>query len=325
MTGGPPTNRAAGVTRRALGAGALGALAASCGAAPETHAAIAIGYQKNGVLLLARSRGVVDQLMRPVMLKWVEFPSGPPLLEAMNAGAVDFGATGDTPPIFAQAAHAAIEYVAVQPISGQGEALIVPAASKIRSVAELRGKRIAVTKASSAHLLTANALASAGLTLAEVQAVYLAPSDAASAFARGAVDAWAIWDPFLALAERDQKARILISGAVLPRTDSFYLASERVIARTPQALTQLLDVLRAEAAWGARHEAQLVQIVSGASGLPTDIVWASLRRGPLAVDPLTREVLARQQAAADVMQDLGAIPAKLKVSEAVWSGWRPAP
>jgi len=136
------------------------------------------------------------------------------------------------------------------------------------------------------------------------------------------VDAWAIWDPFLALAERDQQARILISGTRLPRTDAFYLASNRIIGSAPKALAQLLDALRAEAAWGEAHRPDLVKIVSGANGLPPDIVDISLRRGRLAVEPLTREVLARQQAAADTLQDLGAIPHKIRVADAAWPGWR---
>ncbi len=311
-----------GVSRRGLGLLAGAAALSACAPRAGALTTINIGYQKNGVLLLARSRGVVDALMRPIKLNWVEFPSGPPLLEAMNAGAIDLGATGDTPPIFAQAAGSALQYVAFQPLTGEGEALLVPPASLIRSVAELRGKRVAFTKGSSSHLLAANALARAGLTLAEVKAIYLSPSDAASAFGRGAVDAWAIWDPFLALAERDQKARILVSGTRLPRTDAFYLASNRIIAQAPKALGQLLDALRAEAAWGDDHRPELVKIVSAANGLPPDIVDTSLRRGRLAVEPLTHDVMVRQQAAADTLQTLGAIPRKIRVADAAWPGWR---
>jgi aliphatic sulfonates family ABC transporter substrate-binding protein len=301
----------------------IGALAISdCAPGGKARSTINIGYQKNGVLLLAKSRGVVDAVMRPIKLNWIEFSSGPPLLEAMNAGAVDLGATGDTPPIFAQAAGAGLQYVAVQPLSGAGEALLVPAASPIRKVGALNGGRIAFTKASSSHLLVANALAGAGLTLAQVRPVYLSPSDAAVAFGRGAVDAWAIWDPFLALAERDQKVRVLITGAELPRTDAFYLASNRILADAPKALAQLLNALRAEAAWGQAHRREVVQIVSAANGLPADIVETSLRRGALAVEPLTRDVLARQQAAADTLQDIGVVPRKIRVADAAWPGWR---
>jgi len=301
----------------------MGAAALTACAPTRAPDVINIGYQKNGVLLLAKSRGVVESRLRPIRINWVEFPSGPPLLEAMNAGAIDLGATGDTPPIFAQSAGAGLQYVAYQPISGEGEALIVPAGSTLRHVSELKGKRIAFTKASSSHLIVVNALASVGLTLANVTPVYLSPSDAASAFGRSAVDAWAIWDPFLALAERDQKARVLISGAKLPRSDAFYLASDRILSHSPKVLSALLDALRAEAAWGEANQSELVRIVSAANGLPPEIVETSLRRGRLAVEPIDKDVLARQQAAADTLQNIGIIPRKIRVADVAWAGWRP--
>jgi aliphatic sulfonates family ABC transporter substrate-binding protein len=310
-------------SRRALVLQAGAAVLAACAPRAGPTATLTIGYQKNGVLLLAKSRGVVDTLMAPTRLKWVEFPSGPPLLEAMNAGAVDLGATGDTPPIFAQVAGSALQYVAYQPLTGEGEGLVVPANSPIHRLAELKGKRIAFTKASSSHLLVVNALASAGLTLAEAQPVFLSPSDAASAFSRSAVDAWGIWDPFFALAQRDQRARVLVSGDRLPRSDAFYLASNAVIGRAPEALSRLLDALRAEAAWGEAHRDELIRIVSRANGLPPDIVDISLRRGRLAVEPLDRAAVLRQQAAADTLQNIAVIPRKIRVAEAAWSGWIP--
>jgi sulfonate transport system substrate-binding protein len=298
------------------------AVIAAC-APTRSHATLKIGYQRNGVLLLARSRNRIGQALDSTKIGWVEFPSGPPLLEALSAGAVDFGATGDAPPIFAQAAGAPLRYVAVQPISGQGEAVVIPPGSPIRSAHDLRGRRIAFTKASSSHLLIIKALASAGLSLADVQPVYLAPSDASAALAQHAIDAWATWDPYLALAERDQHARILISGADLPPSDSFYLASRRLTETRPDLARVLLDGLRQAAAWGEAHASAVVDIVAKANGLPSDVVQTSLRRGPLAVDPLTPDVLARQQAAADTFASLGIIPRRITVADAVWTGWSP--
>jgi sulfonate transport system substrate-binding protein len=241
----------------------------------------------------------------------------------MNAGAIQFGATGDAPPIFAQAAGAPLRYVAMQPILGQGEALVVPPSSDLKSADDLRGKRIAFTKASSSHLLIVKILAGVGLKLTDVQPVYLSPVDAASAFARSAVDAWATWDPYLALAQRDQKARILVSGDAVAKTAAFYLASQSWAETAPYALNALLDALKDEAAWGRSHEADAVKIVAAASGLPPDIVQTTLRRGPLAVDPITADALARQQASADVFQSIGVIPGRVTVSDISWTGWKP--
>lgn len=303
---------------------AAGALSA-CGPreAPAKAARVRIGYQKNGVLLLAKSRGQFAAALPGVTVEWSEFVAGPPLLEALAAGAVDLGATGDSPPLFAQAAGAPLRYVAVQPLTGQSEAILVPERSTLTGVEQLRGKRVAFTKGSSSHLLVVKALAKAGLALSDVQPIYLSPADAASAFAAGSLDAWATWDPYLALAQRDQAARILTDGAAVARSDAFVLASARLVDGAPHVLSKVLDALRAEAAWGEAHRADLVRIVSQANGLPPQIVEAGLRRGKLAVEPVTADVIARQQASADIFAKLGMIPKAITVADAAWTGWTP--
>jgi len=247
------------------------------------------------------------------------------MLEAMAAGAVDFGATGDTPPIFAQAAAAPLVYAAYQPLTGVGEGVVVPPGSPLTSGKDLKGKRIAVTKGSSAHLLLIRALRSVGLRWADVTPVFLTPSDAASAFGSGSIDAWSIWDPYLALAQKDQKARVLISGAALPRTDAFYLASAKLAHEAPDLLRDFLNALRVEAAWGQAHQDEMVKIIADANHLPADVVLTSLRRGPLAVEPMTADAVARQQAGADTFTDLHIIPAHIDIASVVWRDWRPAP
>jgi sulfonate transport system substrate-binding protein len=311
------------LTRRAwLGAAGAAALTA-CRPREAAARRIRIGYQRNGVLLLAKSRGLVAKALAPTVIEWVEFPAGPPMLEAMSAGAVDLGATGDAPPIFAQASGAPLSYAAVQPVTGDSEGLLVPPRSRLRDARDLRGKRIALTRGTSAHIFLVKVLKSVGMTLSDIKPVFLAPADAASAFAGDSFDAWAVWDPYLALAQRDQKARILVSGVGLPLSDSFFLASNRLIQTAPSVLAALLDALRTEAAWGNAHTADMVRITAAATGLPPDVIETSLRRGPLAVNPVTPEVLARQQLSADTFAELGFIPRHVRVADAAWTGWRP--
>ena len=184
-----------------------------------------IGYQKIGALLIVKEQKVLEQRFEPqgVRVRWIEFAFGPPLLEALGAGAIDYGYTGDSPPIFAQAAHANLLYAGAIPARGYGQAILVPAASSIEEIAGLKGKKIAVAKASSAHNLLVAALESVKLPWSDITPVYLAPPDAAAAFVRGAVDAWSIWDPFLAIAELKQKARALpLDRASARRTHSFW-------------------------------------------------------------------------------------------------------
>jgi sulfonate transport system substrate-binding protein len=290
-------------------------------------ARVRIGYQKSGVLLLANARGGIDAALAalgPVKVDWVEFVAGPPMLEAMRAGAIDIGAVGDTPPIFAQAAGAPIVYAAAVPNADAAEAVIVPAASKIRDLRGVRGLKVGLTKNSSSHLLLIEALASVGLTMADVQPVYLAPPDAASAFANGSIDAWAIWDPFLALAQQRAPTRTLIDRGALPRSNAFIIALRPFAERSAKVLAGVLDFLAAESAWGNAHVDQAAAIITGRTGIPKDIAALALRRAPLALTPMTPAVVARQQAAADILRAQGFIKDRIAVQDAVWSGWRPA-
>jgi aliphatic sulfonates family ABC transporter substrate-binding protein len=159
-----------------------------------------IGFQKYGTLTILKGRGTLEKrlLEKNVTVKWTEFPAGPVLLEGLNVGSIDFGTVGEAPPIFAQAAGANLVYVGHEPPSPRTEAIVVPKGSALRTLADLRGKKIAVNKGSNAHYLLVKALEKSGIAYTDVQVVFLAPADARAAFERGAVDAWSIWDPFLA-------------------------------------------------------------------------------------------------------------------------------
>lgn len=142
-----------------------------------------IGYQKNGILAVAREQAAIEAALKPqgVTVRWVEFSFGPPLLEALNLGAIDFGQTGDTPPIFAQAAGANLVYAAAQPNGGSGSAILLPKGSSVATLADLKGKRVAFAKGSSAHNFTVAALEKAGLSYRDITPVLLAPADGAAA------------------------------------------------------------------------------------------------------------------------------------------------
>src|SRR6195952_340518 len=188
---------------------------------------IRIGFQKYGKLVLLKSKGTLEDKLKSVGYRvvWTEFPSGPPLLEALNVGAIDCGNTGEAPPIFAQAAGAPIQYVAYEPPAPKGEAILVPKDSKLNSVADLKGKKVALNKGSNVHYLLVKALEKAGIKYSEIETVFLAPADARAAFERGSVDAWVIWDPFQAAAEAATGARTLADGTGLAPNHQFYLGA----------------------------------------------------------------------------------------------------
>ena len=203
---------------------------------------VRIGFQKYGKLVLLKSKGSLEEKLKPFGVKvvWTEFPAGPQLLEAVNVGAIDFGNTGEAPPIFAQAAGAPLLYVAYEPPAPKGEAILVPKDSAIRTVSDLKGKKIALNKGSNVHYLLVKALEAAGVSYSDVQPQFLTPADARAAFERGAVDAWAIWDPFQASAEAATGARTLADGTGIVSNHQFYLGARKFVEDNPRVLDALL-------------------------------------------------------------------------------------
>ncbi|GAA5787406.1 sulfonate ABC transporter substrate-binding protein [Chitiniphilus shinanonensis] len=295
-----------------------GLLLAGGAAATEVR----IGYQKSSLnLIVLKSRGILEQRLAAAghSVKWHEFAAGPQLLEALAVGSVDVGMTGDTPPIFAQAAGTPLVYVGFEPPKPQASAILVPADSAIRKLADLKGKRIALQKGSSAHWLLVRALDKAGLKWDDIQPAYLAPAEARAAFERGSVDAWVIWDPFYAAAQKSLAPRVLASGDGLVANQSFYLASRRFAAEQTRLLQAVFDALSDNDDFLEQQPAEAARVLSRAVGLdvPTfDQVVA--RRPSFKVTWLTPQVVAEQQRIADRFAELKLIPKPVAVKEIVW-------
>ena len=187
------------VLRRWLSAATLTGLLSlvwATAAAAQDPAQFRIGYQKGSVsLVLAKSHRLLEERFPATRISWIEFPAGPQMLEALNVGSIDLGSTGDIPPIFAQAAGADLLYVGVEPPKPKAEVILVPENSPIKTVADLKGHKVAFQKGSSSHNLLLRSLQKAGLKFTDIQPAYLTPADARAAFQQGNVDAWAIWDP----------------------------------------------------------------------------------------------------------------------------------
>jgi aliphatic sulfonates family ABC transporter substrate-binding protein len=290
-------------------------------AAAEPLKELRIGYQKTSVLLVVKAQHVLEKRFEPdgVAVRWVEFPFGPPLLEALNVGAIDYGYTGNAPPIFAQAAHANIQYVAVIPARGYGQAIVVPDASALQSLADLRGKKIGVAKGSSAHDLLVAALESANVPWSEITPVYLAPADAAAAFARGAIDAWSIWDPFYAIAELKQKARALPIDAKAMQQNSFFLANSDFIAKHADVVAALNEEVAKATKWAGEHRDETAALFAEASGVDLAAQQRAVARAEFSFGPLDDKAIAQQQAVADRFYRLGLIPTPVAVRDIVWT------
>jgi sulfonate transport system substrate-binding protein len=290
---------------------------AGLGASYGQDKMVRVGFQKYGKLVLLKSKGSLEPKLKALgySVTWIEFPSGPPLLEAINFGAVDFGNTGESPPIFAQAAGAPIRYVAYEPPAPRGEAILIPKDSPLKSVTDLKGKKIALNKGSNVHYLLVKALEKAGVKYSDITPVFLAPADARAAFERGSVDAWAIWDPFQAATEAATEAKTLSDGTDIVPNHQFYLSSQKFLESDPRALDAILAELREVDEWAKTDIHAVAEQLSPSVGLPVPVLEVALMRQAYGIKPIDAQVIAAQQKLADTFLALGLIPKAVTVSE----------
>ncbi len=288
--------------------------------APKT---LRVGYQKYGSMLLVKAQGGLEKRLAPLgyTVEWKEFVSGPPLFEALNAGSIDLGHAGNAPPVFAQAAGVNFVYFANSRPAPKGIAIVVPKGSPIQKTADLRGKKVAVAKGTNANFFLAVALPAGGLALSDVQIAYLAPPDALAAFAGGSVDAWAIWDPFLAAAEVDLGARQLVNGDGLTTNREFFFGRRESVEKNAPAVAALVAELEAVGVASDRDRRATAALLAPKLGISLAVMErAELRKDRSGIVPITAEAIGEQQAIADTFLKLGLIPKPAVVKDAVLAG-----
>ena len=285
----------------------------------QENTTLNIGFQKYGILPIVKAKGELEKNLaaQGVNVKWVEFPAGPQLLEGLNVGSVVFGEAGEAPPIFAQAANPNLVYVANQPPAPTAEALIVQKDSPIQSIQDLKGKRIALNKGSNVHYLLLKLLEANNLTLNDIQPVYLPPSDARAAFEKGAVDAWVIWDPFLAAAEHQIHARVIANGEHLVSNHQFYLADRKFAEGHPEVLKTLVTTLNQTTDWVKTHPDDAAKLLEKPTALELGVLKTSISRMGFGVQPISEKVAKEQQYVADAFFAQKLIPKQLVIADAV--------
>ncbi|WP_106418333.1 sulfonate ABC transporter substrate-binding protein [Salinicola tamaricis] len=300
---------------------ALAAVFASLAAADEPPTRVQIGFQKGSILTLLKARGTLDEALkaRGIGARWLEFPAGPQMLEALNLGNIDFATVGDAPPIFAQAAGADLVYVSRTPANPKTEVIVVPKDSPLHSVADLAGRAVALNKGSDVNYLLVKALAAAGLDYSRITPRYLKPADARAAFQQGAVDAWAIWDPYYAEAQVNAGARLLTDATDLVSHYSFYLSSRDFAETHPEIVDLFNQQIAAVSRWAEAHPDDAAQILSRATALPVSIWQRAIARTHYGLAPVDDDVLAEQQTLADTFHDIGLIPREVDVSTTRWA------
>jgi sulfonate transport system substrate-binding protein len=277
-----------------------------------------IGYQKYGTLVLLKARGSLEKRLAPLHIdvQWTEFPAGPQLLEGLNVGSIDFGTVGEAPPIFAQAAGADLVYVANEPPASAGEAILVPKDSPLKTVADLKGKKVALNKGSNVHYLLVKLLEKAGVRYGDIDTIFLTPADARAAFERGSVDAWVIWEPFFAAAQRQTGARILADGNGVVSNHQFFLAARPYAKKRADVVAIIIEELAKIDEWARTNTKEAAAVLQPQIGLDQATLELALSRGGYGVTPVNDAVLAEQQKIADAFYDLKLIPKRINVRDA---------
>lgn len=290
-------------------------------AAATAPVQLRIGYQRGGEFMLMKVQQSLEKRFgADVAVTWTLFTSGPPLLEALNAGEIDLGSTGDTPPIFAQAAGVPLVYVASRTTNGAGSAVLVNADSPLQSVEELKGKKVAFAKASSAHLLLIRTLEKFGLTYSDIEPVFLQPAEARAALQSNSVDAWVIWNPFMEAAKQELNARVLIDGSEVSPTKGFVLARDAFVADHADLVLGVIEELQRTRQWALENINEYAALLEKETEVPASVWVNSFQTDAPEYVLMDEAAVTYQQNVADIFYDLELIPEPLAIAKTVWYG-----
>ena len=292
-------------------------------AAPAANKQLRVGYQKSSAVLnLLKNQKLLEKRFEAEAfpITWNEFAAGPQMLEALNVGSIDLAYVGETPPIFAQAADAPLVYVAWEDVGPLAESILVQEDSPIQSVAELKGKKVALNKGSNVHYLLVKALEEAGLQYSDIEVAYLPPGEARSAFEQKSIDAWVIWDPFQAAAQKQLGARILRDGKGIVRNRGFYLSTKSFADSQPDTLKAVLEEAETISTFAKANPAEVSKFLSDELGIPTDVLELVEGRRGYGIQSISDEVVAYQQDVADTFFKLQLIPKEIDGSTVIWNG-----
>ena len=280
---------------------------------------VRIGYQKYGTLNVLKAEGSFEKSLaaRGVSVTWILFPAGPQLLEALNAGSIDFGNTGEAPPVFAQAAGVNLVYFGNQPPFPKGEGVLVKKDSPIQNVSGLKGKRIALNKGSNVHFFLAKLLEKNGLKMGEITPVYLTPADAWAALDGGSIDAWVVWDPFMTAAIDRSGARVLQDAEGLAANREFFLADRRFAQAHQDILLAVRDAVNRCGTWVTTKPDEVVHYLAPQLGMSEEVVTKVIRAQPWGFQPISDQVVSDQQTIGDTFFGLKLIPKTIQVADAV--------
>ncbi|MBD2433466.1 MULTISPECIES: aliphatic sulfonate ABC transporter substrate-binding protein [Fischerella] len=268
-------------------------------------------------LAVLEQKGTLAKRLEPLGYKveWPEFAAGPQQLEALNAGGLDIASTAESPPVFAQAAGTPLVYLAANSSDGRAVSLLVPTNSTVKSVKDLKGKKIASQKASIGHYLIVKALEKEGLKLSDINPVYLPPPDANVAFSQGKVDAWFIWEPFVTRNVQNKVGRVLIDGGNLRDTNNFLSTTRKFYQENTEVIKVFLEELQKAQVWARNNPKELAQLLAPVTQLDPPTLEIMHEKYDFALVPITEQIINKQQQVADMWYNLKLIPRQVNVRD----------
>jgi len=278
-------------------------------------APLRVGDQRGNARAVLEASGVLAAGSFGDRIAWSEFPAAAPLVEALNAGAIDAGLVGDAPFTFGAAAGAPIRAIAATRENREGLAILVAKDSPYQSIRDLRGKRIATGRGSIGHQVVLAALEKEGLPLDAVTLVFLLPADAKAAWTRGSVEAWATWEPYVSQEEVLNGARRVANGEGITPGLSFVAARTDAIAARRDDLSEFVRRLAAARAWANTNVEGYARTWSGLMNVPAPVAEHWFRRAGTRVAPIDDFVVGGQQQNIDLYTRAGLVRRRIEARD----------
>jgi sulfonate transport system substrate-binding protein len=289
-------------------------------ASADSAKVVRIGHLKFDPFTLVKARGDLDKTLQAkgIKIEWREFQSGPPLIEAMNAEKLDIGRVADVPPVIAQAADAPIVYIGGGATKENSHGIVVHTDSPIKTLADLKGKKVAFAKSTSANYFIVKALNSVNLEYKDIKPTFLPPADARLAFENKQVDAWVTWDPFFAEVEAQPNVRVLTTGKGLANNRDFFIASKKFASENPGIIKTIEQETQKVATWANQNPQEVVKTMAPILKVEPSVMETSTKRRGYEFEPMNPEMIAEQQEIADTFLKLKLIPKAIKVQDIVF-------
>lgn len=290
-----------------------------------------IGYPEGMTNLeVLRAQGLLENRLRPfgLIVTWSSFLSASSLIEALSNGTIDFCGGGGTASIFSQAAdHVFVRVAKEKYTAPKGQAILVPEDSPIQTLADLKGKKIAFDKGSSAHYVLVRALAKVGLEFSDIEPIYLTQPQALSLFRQGEVDAWVIWVPYATTQVRSAypgrsiaDLESIFGDKASVEVPTYYYAIPELVRDYPDLLKVILEEVNEAGTWAKKQELEAtVRLAEHHQIDPSIVEILQQRSAERAIIPIDDQSLTALQHQANIFRDMDLIPERVNVKDGTYS------